>query len=380
MRIKKQMIINNEFFQLRTLVICCTAFLFACGEEPIFLQDCSSGNGLVPDCRFKNPEDMALLPDNKTLIISQFGGLYGEIPGSLVFYDTKTKELKPAYAGSESTSEPGETLWGDVACPSPPDKSFSPHGIDMERLPSGDLRLLVVNHGGRESIEFFQVNEDQESYSLRWQGCAIAPEDAHFNDVVNLRGGGFVVTHMMSRSTNIIWHLIIGKLLGMDTGFVYEWQNTNGFNKISGTDGGMPNGIEKSHNEQFIFVNLNFHSKVLKVDRLAQKLVSEVAISKPDNITWDSNNDVLLVASHTGSFSQQIPCDPIEPVVCGYAFEIVGLEPNKMQKTEILLQNEGPPMGAATVAIPVGNSLYIGTYTGDRIAVFRRSDTARSKN
>ncbi len=34
----------------------------------------------------------------------------------------------------------------------------------------------------------------------------------------------------------------------------------------------------------------------------------------------------------------------------------------------VLLEHEGPPMGAATVALPFGDAIYLGTFAGDRIA------------
>ena len=43
----------------------------------------------------------------------------------------------------------------DVPCPGPPPPAFSPHGIHLSERSDGRLQLLAVQHGGRESVEFF---------------------------------------------------------------------------------------------------------------------------------------------------------------------------------------------------------------------------------
>jgi hypothetical protein len=47
---------------------------------------------------------------------------------------------------------------------------FSPHGIDIVQREDGKYQVLVVNHGGRESVELFDlmpnvVNNPQTAYS-----------------------------------------------------------------------------------------------------------------------------------------------------------------------------------------------------------------------
>ncbi len=338
----------------------------ACGDPNIFLE-CVPANGLIPDCRFQNPEDLALLPDGETLVVSQFGGLEQAEPGSLALFNTRTSALSIAFPTRDAA--PGVPSWGDPACPGPPDESFSPHGIDLETGPDGSLRLLVVNHGGRESVEFFEVLETANGYALDWRGCApAADEDDFFNDVVGLRDGGLLVTHMMPKSSNFLGLVFRGFVLGMNTGFVYEWQPAHGYHMVPGTGAGMPNGIEKSLDERYVFVNAYFFSEVRKVDRKTGELVGVAAISKPDNITWGLDGR-LLVASHTAGTSDQLACDHPQEGVCGYSFAIVALEPVTMETTTVLEQ-DGPPMGAATVATPVGDRIYLGTYAGDRISSF----------
>ena len=46
---------------------------------------------------------------------------------------------------------------------------------------------------------------------------------------------------------------------------------------------------------------------------------------------------------------------------------MVALDPETLA-AEIVLEHEGPPLGAATVALSVGDAIYLGSFAGDRIA------------
>lgn len=48
------------------------------------------------------------------------------------------------------------------------------------------------------------------------------------------------------------------------------------------------------------------------------------------------------------------------------AFKIVALDPDSME-TETVFWNEGPPMGAGTIALDLGTELLIGSFAGDRM-------------
>src|SRR3546814_2996079 len=81
-------------------------------------------------------------------------------------------------------------------CGAPPDiEHFAPHGVALAPLPCGTLRLHVVNHGGRESIETFTFTLTDEGPALRWTGCTILPHGGG-NAVAAMPDGGFAVSIM----------------------------------------------------------------------------------------------------------------------------------------------------------------------------------------
>jgi hypothetical protein len=59
-------------------------------------------------------------------------------------------------------------------------------------------------------------------------------------------------------------------------------------------------------------------------------------------------------------------CGAIESGACPIPFQILAVDPKTMQ-TEVLYEGGGPPMGAGTVGLQLGNELFIGSFAGDRI-------------
>jgi hypothetical protein len=71
--------------------------------------------------------------------------------------------------------------------PGPPPE-LGPHGIHLAARRDGAQQLLVVNHRGRESVEFFELEPTPAGWDLAWRGCAVAPEGVWMNEVVTLAG------------------------------------------------------------------------------------------------------------------------------------------------------------------------------------------------
>jgi hypothetical protein len=346
----------------------------ACGGgEPII--ECDAANKIQPFCGFKNPEDLLRMPEYvNVIVVSQFGGIDGANPGEVLAWDTSNgvrRIMVPPHGGREILDPRGQgwdpwngMMWGDPTCPGPPGPEFSPHGIDLRVRDDGHTMLLVVNHGGRESIEFFQVLVAGGHSGAIWRGCALAPDDSNFNDVSVLPDGGFVTTRMMSLETNLIWQFISAAFFGSDTGWVWEWQPGSGFKRLPGTDGPMPNGIATSPDGSELFVNMYAAGEVRKISRPGGDLLGVAeGIPGPDNIAWDEAGEKLLVASHLGS---ALDCAGVEEGACGMEFQIVELDPASMDARTVY-RNKGAPMGAVTVALQRGRNLWFGTFQGDRL-------------
>ena len=334
---------------------------YALAAEP---PSCEPAEGIESLCGLERPEDLALYAQ-RYLIISQLGDLMTGTPGSLAVLDTADDRHWEIYPrGRRAGTAPGP--WGDPACPGEPGATLSPHGLHLSEREDSKLQLLVVNHGGREAVEFFELlpAPDAEGPSALWRGCAQAPPKSYLNDTAALPGGGFLVTHMMTKRDTVI-----GRWLGMmgftSPGHVWAWHPEEGFKEVPGTQGAMPNGISLAADGKAFFLNLSRDSLVRKVRLADGMLLGEAEVAGPDNSTWAPDGR-LLVASLDFSLFSALSCIGDSKAPCLIAFEIVALDPQSMEK-EVLISRKGPPMGAATVALAAGKHLYLGSFAGDRL-------------
>jgi hypothetical protein len=323
---------------------------------------CNPTNGMTQYCGFTNPEDMVIIADGSKLLVSEMGVFMQDSPGSLSLLDLTSRQkqsIKIIWARE------GES-WGDNHCPKPQSSLFSPHGIDLMTRNDGKEQLLVVNHGGRESVEFFELIQLNNEWQLNWKGCALPPDDPFINDVAGLSDGGFLVTHMWNKNQAYLM-LIFKYLVGINTGWVWEWQPLHGFIKLAGSSGIAPNGIVVSDDNSKVYINLYGDNKTIKIDRHTGLLEGEFEVQQPDNITLDEDGN-LWVASHNHNPITQDCAEVIEGP-CLLPFEIVKADSKSMQ-TEVILSHHGAPTGYSTVALKVGDNIYMGSAHGDRIVSF----------
>lgn len=336
-------------------------FVLAACTAPEGITTCEPAAGLEPICGFQNPEDLARVPGTRALLVSQFGTMDGAQPGNLARFDTTGGGPAVVFAGGDAEGESATPGWGEADCPAPPGPAFAPHGIHLARRADGALQLLVVNHGGRESIEFFEVADGGQQ--VRWRGCALPPDDAYINSVVTTPEGGFLATHMYSRTS--AFGALAG-LIGRDTGTVLEWSPDGSWAMVPGTEAPLPNGIELSPDGRTIYLNAYLADEVRRIDRETGELQAVAAVASPDNSRWSADGTRLLVAAHTGPFLEMMRCQRMQRGACPLAFEIVSLDPETLAR-ETVLAHEGPPMGGATVALDVDGVLYLGSFKGDRL-------------
>ena len=324
------------------------------------LLSCEARNGITAHCGYQNPEDLVLTPDGELLVVSEMGEFMMDTPGAL-----SALSLASGERTSIAIDWSGEgDRWGDPACPAPDVAAFSPHGIDLITLADGRHELLVVNHGLREAVEFFELASTDGAWQLAWRGCALPPGDPFINDVAALQDGGFFVTHMWDKSSTL--EAVAARLLnGETTGWVWEWQADAGFSKVPGSDQLMPNGIAVDAANEKLFVNVYFGNKTVRIDRASGAVDGEFEVRQPDNITVDAEG-TLWVASHRHDALGQ-SCAAVTEGPCLLPYEIVRADADTLE-TEVVVEGDGAPMGYATVALRVGDRLYMGSAHGDRVA------------
>ena len=327
------------------------------------ITTCEPLGAAKPICGFQNPEDLVVLPGEHAILVSEYGGMEGGTPGRLSLLVLDTEERRELFSGGDADA--ATPVWGDPACPGPPGPAFSPHGIHLSAREDGSLQLLAVQHGGRESVEFFEVAGSQREWHVMWRGCVAAPDDAWLNSVAALPGGGFVTTKMITRQ---IGRLDLSATIarGPRSGHVLEWLPGRGFEVLSGSEGEMPNGIEASTDGRLVFVNVNGGGHVRRIVRETGEVAETARLGQLgglDNARWAPDGR-LLVASLGGP--GMAICRTLESGACPAEFRILAVDPESLEAEE-LYRNQGPPMGAGTGMVLVGQELFVGSFAGDRI-------------
>ena len=353
------------------LLLVGVGLLTSCVSDIEPIVGCVSKNGLTPICQFHNPEDIVSLPGTQLLVVSEMGNMEGTESGVLSVFDVVLNQKTVLFSGTKEAYQILGDDWGSSDCPGIPDKDFSPHGIDLLTRKDGRLQLMVVNHGERETVEFFELVILDGNVRASWRGCVPVPNDEYMNDVAALSDGGFVASHMfdkhlpyfMGKSTGL-WK----GLLGINTGYLFEWHSEVGFKIIPGSQGAFINGLSISADERMVFANAMLAGEVRKIDRLKGELVAVAEVVRPDNSSWDVDGQ-LLVVSQSFSSLDILACMDESVLLCPVEFRVIRIDPKTM-RTETILVQEGSPMGAGTVATQLGNKLYIGSFQSDRIVTY----------
>lgn len=320
------------------------------------LLSCETIAEMTAHCGYQNPEDLVHIPGTNLLIVSEMGEFMADSPGRLSLLNTTTGARETLAINWSSAN----ASWGDSNCPPPDAGAFSPHGIDLTTREDGALSLLVVNHGQREAVEFFAVST---SGDLSWQGCALPPGDPFINDVAARHDGGFYVTHMWNKSDS--FEATVAKFLdGKSTGWVWAWAPNDGFHRLPGSDDLMPNGIAINADNTTLYVNVYIGNKTFAMDLASNARTAQIEVRQPDNVSV-ANDGTLWIASHQHDPIGQA-CTQVTAGPCLLPFQVVKVNPDTFQP-DIMIDHDGAPMGYATVALKVGNRLYLGTAHGDRV-------------
>ena len=345
----------------RVLPLLMLLALSACVDDEIKISGCIAAGDIRPVCGMQSPEDIAALEDDRHLLLAHFGGMH-DGTGSLSLFDTRTEMLTPLFPAAADAVEPASADWGEPGCPAPDLELFSPHGTHLHQLVDGRWRYLVINHGGRETIEMFEVLGAGANTRLQWRGCVRAGPDTFMNDVVGLSNGDLVYTRMFHNAGTLEQLL---SAAGRNTGDLWRWNRETGLRVLPGTDANQPNGIEISADEKFVFANMYFTRELWKVDVDTGEVFAKAPVPSGDNSAWGSDGR-LWVVTHREGIANLLSCFETQDQPCGAGFEIIAVDPETLD-TESVFSHRGAPMGAATIAVPQAGRVYMGSFVGDRL-------------
>ena len=319
------------------------------------LMECGAQGDLEILCGTRSPEDLEATPDGKFILVSQFvnaarGG--GEGAGFALFDPEKKTFAKMAF-----TSEPLKG-WGDPKCPGHIGEALAPHGISLLKRSDGKFELYVVNHGGRESIEMFELVSGAGGWALVWRGCVVSKEA--FNDVAALSNGGFYATHPTALQTPGF-----DLFSGRPSGWVASWIPGKGESELPGTRAGYPNGVVVDAEGRFLYYNAWTAKEVHKYDLKKKLEVKVLSLDfMPDNLTWTKQGHILAA----GVKGARGACPEDSGTPCIQSFSVVEIEPDTLRgKTVFNSEAKGPLIAGVSVALQFGRAIYVGAFQGDRL-------------
>jgi hypothetical protein len=303
-------------------------------------------------CGQQAPEDLVVVPGGQWVVAGAYGGTGGI---NLIRVSDRTSMRAYPAAGVAETLD-AKTYKG---CPGAPDAAtkakFQTHGLSLREGKNGVHTLYVVLHGGRESVEVFTLDARPSTPALTWIGCAVAPDPIGLNSVRWLDDGGFIATNFLPRGTP-------GGIAALQkaerNGELWEWHTASGWQKVPGSEASGANGIEISPDGRTLYVAGWGSQSFFTLSRGdAQPKRQEIPLGfRVDNIRWAANGTLLAAGQ---------PLAPGQP-----ATVVVRIDPKTLTVTELVRQ---PPMAGfvgGTVAVEVGKTLWVGSYTGDRLAIF----------
>jgi hypothetical protein len=324
---------------------------------------CNPSGGIRFVCGQSGPEDLVLVPRTPWLVASALAG-----EGGLYLIDTGRGSSTKIFPGVGTAERFDRTVYG--ACPGPlsgDDRTtFRTHGLFLKAGRRSVHTLYAVHHGGRESVEVFELNAGSTPPSITWIGCAVAPDPIGLNSLVALPDGGFAATNFDPRPpAGATGAPPPSKLQsGEQNGEVWEWHSKSGWAKVPGSEAAGANGIELSSDGKWYYISQWGNRTFMRLSRGRTPVErKEIPLGfRVDNLRWAPDGKTLLAAGQGLATGDPGRGPNVQTSVIGR------IDPQAMTYTEIINQAPGPGLFAATVAVQVGDEFWVGSFRGDRIS------------
>ena len=304
-------------------------------------------------CGQQAPEDLVALPGSQWIVASSFAG-----SGGINLINVRDHTTSLAFPTATSKERLDAKTYN--TCPGPPDAAdkakFATHGLALRAGRNSVHTLYAVHHGARESIEVFEVDARGKMPALTWVGCAVVADPIGLNSVVALPEGGFIATDFLARGIDAVAR---GRMLaGESNGALWEWHTATGWKMIPGSEAAGANGLEISKDGKWLYVAAWGSQSFFRLSR-GQTPAKRDTIPlgfRVDNIRWAPDGSIFA-AGQGGVAPMQTS-------------NIVKINPDTLKVQEIIRHPNSPEFGNGTVAVQIGKELWVGSFRGDRIAIF----------
>jgi hypothetical protein len=247
---------------------------------------------------------------------------------------------------------------------------FRPQGIDVALRPDGCTELYVVNHGGHESVEVFEVDLDEPRPTLKWIGGVALPGSAVGNDVAAVDDGFVVSTTGDPDGRDEV--SVEAAMAGADTGGVLEWSPTRDWVELPGTQTNTANGVAVSSDGRWVYIG-GWNSRCLKKVRRGGADPDPVIVAVDimvDNLTWSASGRLLAAGTYGITMAEFLDGHSGPSPRLGIPSRVIAVDPETLA-TERLIDYGPDTFGAATTALQVGREIWVGTARDQGLARFR---------
>lgn len=305
-------------------------------------------------CGQQGPEDLVVVPGGQWVVASAMSG-----SGGINVIRVSDRSSVRAFPTDAAASRFDSKAY--VGCPGPPDAAqrakFITHGLSLEPGKKSVHRLLAVSHGSRESIEVFELDTKPAVPVLTWIGCVVAPDPIGLNSVRWLPDGGFIASNFLAR--NIDPEHRAKMLAGEKNGELWEWHVKTGWVKVPGSEAAGANGLEIADDGKWLYVAAWGSQSFFRLSRgAATPKRDEIPLGfRVDNIRWAKDGSLLATGQGGVAPAPQTT-------------NVVKIDTKTLAVTDVLHRPDLGVYGGGTVAVEIGKDLWVGSFRGDRIAIF----------
>jgi hypothetical protein len=303
-----------------------------------------------------NPEDLVDLPGSPWVVVSAMRSR-GRTGGLLV-------------ARADGDGQATELPWTEQAERGRAGRDiFDPHGIAARALGDGRYEILVIDHGGGEAVDRLLLDVNSDQPTLTKGERIVQPAGTSGNAVAWMPDGGFVLTSMFDpRDRDTVSKFARAEV----TGGVWRWTPGDGWSRFGSLGLSGANGIAATPDGRGVFVSEWSARRVWRLGFDGAPETSTDAPFLPDNLRWSTDGKLLLAgqaARPEAMFGYEARGER-----CPLAFEVAELDPFSMTLRPLVRADEHLAgvigFGGATGALEVGGELWVGSFTGERIARF----------
>jgi hypothetical protein len=328
---------------------------------------CTAASDMSYVCDIVNAEDLVTVPGSAWILASSYsagGGVYAIDSSSRAF----NQVYDPSNTKHDARAFPG--------CGSPPAAdAFVSHGLNIRATGNGRSMLYVVGHGDREAIEVFEVESAAGAPELTWVGCVVMPEGLDANSVASHDDGSLWFTILMHHGDTFV-----DVFAGKKTGAVYAWSpGETSIQKITGSELPGNNGIELSKDGTEVYVvstGLSTISVFSNTNPMRLLRTTPRMDFSPDNIHMTPEGLIMTGGpswiDHACETTEGFDLEAF--ATCPRGSIGATFDPITLKEVERWSARANPAFSNATMALKVGDDVWLGTFSGTRIGIITTED------